>query len=340
MATYYDIFGQKVQYLSSDPSPVTEGQVWYNSTSNTAKFQGYQAAAWSTGGNFNTTADGRSGAGTQTAGLVFLGRVAPYPVGGPETTNNEEYDGTSWTEVNNLSTKRTGAFGGGTQTAAVAAGGYADNPTNPSQSLSVTENYDGTSWTGGGSLNTGRAYSYVMVGAQNAGMVSGGYRQQTVAGVNSTELYDGSIWATANAFSTPNAYGRAMFGATQTAAIATTAYQSPSPTPTTSATESWDGTCWTATTSYPAAYLVASGFGTQTSGIVAGGGVTDTNSWDGTAWTATTSLPATRSTSATSTSGTSSAGFLTGGNVGGSSYSKNTVNWNGAGAVTKTITTS
>lgn len=338
MATYYDIFGQKVQYLSSDPSDVQVGQVWYNSTSNTAKVEGYQAAAWSTSGNFNTTADGRSGAGTQTAGLVFLGRVAPYPTGGPETTNNEEYDGTSWTEVNNLSTKRTGAFGGGTQTAAVAAGGYIGIP---SSSIANTENYDGSTWTGGGSLNTGRAYSYVMVGTQGAGMVSGGYRQQTVAGVNSTELYDGSIWATANAFSTPNAYGRAMFGATQTAAIATTAYQSPGPAPgNTSATESWDGTCWTSTTSYPAAYLVASGFGTQTLGLVAGGGVIDTNTWDGTSWTATTSLPATRNNSATGTSATSSAGFVTGGNVGGSSYSKNTVNWDGAGQVTKTITTS
>jgi hypothetical protein len=37
VATYYDIFGQKVQYLSSDPSDVQKGQVWYNSTSNTAK---------------------------------------------------------------------------------------------------------------------------------------------------------------------------------------------------------------------------------------------------------------------------------------------------------------
>ena len=32
MATYYEIHGQKVKYLSSDPSPVTEGQVWYNSS--------------------------------------------------------------------------------------------------------------------------------------------------------------------------------------------------------------------------------------------------------------------------------------------------------------------
>jgi hypothetical protein len=47
VATYYDINGQKVQNLASDPSPVQEGQVWYNTTSNTAKVQGYQSAAWS-----------------------------------------------------------------------------------------------------------------------------------------------------------------------------------------------------------------------------------------------------------------------------------------------------
>jgi hypothetical protein len=32
MAAYINIFGQKIQYISSDPEPVQEGQVWYNST--------------------------------------------------------------------------------------------------------------------------------------------------------------------------------------------------------------------------------------------------------------------------------------------------------------------
>jgi hypothetical protein len=37
MATYYGTYGQKVQYLASDPSDPQIGQVWYNSTSATLK---------------------------------------------------------------------------------------------------------------------------------------------------------------------------------------------------------------------------------------------------------------------------------------------------------------
>ena len=37
MATYQDIKGLKVKYLSADPSNLSEGDVWYNSTSDTLK---------------------------------------------------------------------------------------------------------------------------------------------------------------------------------------------------------------------------------------------------------------------------------------------------------------
>jgi hypothetical protein len=33
MATYTGIKGQSVQVVSSDPSPLIPGQIWYNSTS-------------------------------------------------------------------------------------------------------------------------------------------------------------------------------------------------------------------------------------------------------------------------------------------------------------------
>ena len=58
MATYYDIHGQKVKYLSSDPSPVTKGQVWYNSTSNTLKIRSYKNAVWTSGTNRHYAARG------------------------------------------------------------------------------------------------------------------------------------------------------------------------------------------------------------------------------------------------------------------------------------------
>jgi len=38
MATYLSIKGVKIPRLASDPSPLIEGMVWYNTTSNTLKF--------------------------------------------------------------------------------------------------------------------------------------------------------------------------------------------------------------------------------------------------------------------------------------------------------------
>ena len=76
MATYYDIFGQKVQYLSSDPSPVAVGQVWYNSTTNTAKIYTNVGAAVSTGGQLNTSLGALGNqTGTQTDALASGGEL-------------------------------------------------------------------------------------------------------------------------------------------------------------------------------------------------------------------------------------------------------------------------
>jgi hypothetical protein len=37
MATYKEIFGKQIKFLSSDPANEAEGQIWYNSTSGTFK---------------------------------------------------------------------------------------------------------------------------------------------------------------------------------------------------------------------------------------------------------------------------------------------------------------
>tara|TARA_R100001086_G_C11796867_1_gene247831 strand:- start:899 stop:1051 length:153 start_codon:yes stop_codon:yes gene_type:complete len=38
MAIYKSIKGVKIQSLASDPSPLVEGMVWYNTTTNLLKF--------------------------------------------------------------------------------------------------------------------------------------------------------------------------------------------------------------------------------------------------------------------------------------------------------------
>src|SRR5210317_1921198 len=99
MAEYKGIHGTKKQNYTSDPDNPITGQVWYNETSQTMKFQ-YPTtiAAWATGNDLNTAKVTRVGGGTQTAGIVFGG--------GPATGATETYDGTSYTEVNDMNTGR------------------------------------------------------------------------------------------------------------------------------------------------------------------------------------------------------------------------------------------
>ena len=69
MADYKAIKGWTIQTVSSDPSNLTTGQVWYNST--LGKVRGAQLAAgsWASGGNMNAPGTNAAGAsnGTPTA---------------------------------------------------------------------------------------------------------------------------------------------------------------------------------------------------------------------------------------------------------------------------------
>jgi hypothetical protein len=90
MAEYINIRGQSIEVVASDPANPTQGQIWYNSTSNTLKGLGVSTAgAWATGNPLNTARQELGGAGTQTAALAFGGSP-------PVTGATEEYNGTSW----------------------------------------------------------------------------------------------------------------------------------------------------------------------------------------------------------------------------------------------------
>ena len=156
MATYYDIKGQKVQNRSSDPSPVQVGQVWYNTTSNTAKFQGYVAtASWATGTNYPVSVRDASGFGTPNAAII-LGGNAP-----PTTSAVNTYDGSSWTSTTALPANLSGADADGPQTAGLFAGGT-DTTANYDWNGSSwsAETYDGTCWTTSASMNVARSNAH------------------------------------------------------------------------------------------------------------------------------------------------------------------------------------
>ena len=119
MATYKQIYGTNVEVLASDPSNPVEGQIWYNSTSQTLKGYALVAGSWATAGPLNTARGTLAGAGIQTAGLAFGGITTV------NVANTESWNGTSWSQADELNTARNSLAGSGTNTAALAFGGAA-----------------------------------------------------------------------------------------------------------------------------------------------------------------------------------------------------------------------
>ena len=84
MTTYKGINGFAVQSVASDPSPLDEGQVWYNNATYAFKLAAVTTAGtFASGGNLNTARTRLAGAGTQTATVAF-GGAAPSTTGATE----------------------------------------------------------------------------------------------------------------------------------------------------------------------------------------------------------------------------------------------------------------
>ena len=84
--------------VASNPSPVSEGDVWYNNVAFKLRVQGkaISSASWSSGGSMNVASHARSGIGQVNTAVLAVG-VDPAPQG-----RTELYNGSSWTEVGDL----------------------------------------------------------------------------------------------------------------------------------------------------------------------------------------------------------------------------------------------
>ena len=156
MADYKNIKGFNIQYLDSDPPNPIEGQMWFNSTSQTlkgAEVGGIAAGTWASGGSLNTGRFEVSSGGTQTSSIIGGGRSAGSPPG-LIMDNAEIYNGSAWTAIATINTTRRAAQGAGTSnTAAIIYGG--PSQASPPFSNSVdTESWNGSSWTEVNNLTT------------------------------------------------------------------------------------------------------------------------------------------------------------------------------------------
>jgi len=332
MTNYTGIQGQNILIVSSDPANPVEGQIWYNTTSNTLK--DYQSvvvnAAWASGGNLNTARSQRGGAGTQTAALGaggYSSGSSPY-----NTTAVESYNGSSWTAVASLNSDvRGNCVAGGTNTAVLSFLGVQGNNTFTAQ----TESWNGSSWTTVGSLNLQRS-SAGSAGTQTAALAFGGYFPPPNR--NNSESWNGTSWTATPTLNTIIS-GNAGAGI-QTAALSFGGGGGSPSTPTTQ-TEIWNGTSWTVGPSLGTARYSLAGFGIQTAAVAAGGVTPSatgaTELYNGTSWS---SSPASLTTARGNLggTGTQSLGLV----YGGLPFQTTTEEWTGPSTAlqTKTITTS
>ena len=224
MAEYKGIHGTKIQNYTADPDNAITGQVWYNETSQTMKFQ-YPTtiASWSTGTSINTARYGGATSGIYTAALL---------AGGQDTAKvalTESWDGTSWTEVNDLNTARAymGSSSNAPYTASLVFGGQS------TVNHADTELWNGSSWTEVNDLNTARR-QISGIGISTAALATNGY---TTAAVNLNESWNGTSWTETTDLNTTKTYR--VGAGTQTALLVYGGDPSPA------VTEDWNGTSWT-----------------------------------------------------------------------------------------------
>jgi hypothetical protein len=330
VATYYDINGQKVQNLASDPSPVQEGQVWYNTTSNTAKVEGYQADSVATSGNVNTARTQLGGVGTLNAGVIFGGESPAL------TAATENYDGSTWTSSGSAPVAKSDMHSSGTQTAALWGGG--------SPLSSGSFEYDGSTWTAGGNMTfSGRDFYSGSAGTQGAALQIGGFiNPGSFSAV--MQNYDGTSWA-----NIPQTFPSAPISSN----IATTGTQTscissggPPGTPDQTLSQTWDGSSWTVVNSLSTGIRSAVASGTVGAGTLISGSAPSNppyydpgiQIWDGTCWALSPATLSVGRSQAAGGGGTGAAYVASGSDDAG--YTNTTEIFTPAGLVTQTLTTS
>jgi hypothetical protein len=326
--------GAGVSQLASDPPSPTEGQMWYNTTTNTLKQYALGAGAWASGGNLNTARTFSFGTGTQTAALCAGGDTSPP---GTNTVATELYDGSTWTEVNDLNTGKRHGGNAGTQTSALAFGGITTTTTN------TNESWNGSNWTEVADLNQVR-HGFAGAGISNTSALAfGGFDPATFptptgGRLTQTESWNGTSWTEVNDLNSRRT-DMASGNGTATSALCAGGNE---PAALTNKTESWDGTSWTEVNDLNTTRSNFASAGADNTSALAFGGQTPpltgvTEEWNGTSWTEVADLSTARWNLKSALRGTTSASLAFGGET--PTVTNATEEWTQAVAI-QTITAS
>ena len=242
-----------IQSVSSDPSPLVEGAIWYNTAQYSLKTATIAPfTTFTSGGSLATGRSAAAGAGTASAAFAIGGSTPA------NTTSTEVYNGTSWSGGTALPAARAYAAGCGTTSAALVIAGDAPGI------VATVLIYNGTSWSSTGSLSTARELP-IAVGTSSAALAAGGTNGVSIQ--SSTELYNGTSWSS-SATMTIGRYGAGMSGAS-TAAFA---FGGVAPSIFNSTSETYTGTSWSSSASMLVTRYYVAGNGASSNNAMAIGG--------------------------------------------------------------------
>ena len=267
MTTYKEIKGTQIQVLSSDPSNLLDGQVWYNSTDQAVKAAVFSADTVTSGGNYPETLYQAGSAGVQTAALGYGGRP-----NNNRTTGSYSYNGTNWTSTPSLNSARSvfqGSFG--TSTSAIAINGQGP-PLSPPVFVDFVEEFNGSSWSEKNSTNETRRQCGGVGATGTSGLAAGGFLPAGTTSVN-VEQWNGTNWTEVNNLNNAGSYKGGAGDVTAGLVFANSAK-----------VESWNGTNWTELTDAPVNLGLGGG---QTTAAIAAEGPANQNilKYNGSSWT-------------------------------------------------------
>ena len=281
MSTYKAIKGQNIRVVSSDPSNLALGDIWYNSTSNLLKVVAQQAS-WSLTGDISTGRCMCFTGGTKDAGWIAGGRPGNQTV-------SQDWDGTSFAVGNSLNTGANSGGKAGLYNSGLRAAG------NGTGAGTTSEEYDGTTWTAGGTIPTSglprsRTYGCAGSGLQDAAWVaSGGPGGEGTPGWTTAFKYDGTSWSSTGA--TQSIRWVAAACGTESAGLFYGGYNYASAS---TNTEHYNGSVFSEENNMPSGRNTWGGAGTQSAAGGAGGAPGYSNNYflyDGTNWSTGSTMP-------------------------------------------------
>ena len=275
MATYKAIKGITVQDLASDPSTLIQGEVWYNSTSETLKAV-QLTGSWAAGGTM-INARGSMASGGGAVDAMWLGGGIPFSA-------FHYYNGTGWTAQTNLPAGGPGLSnnlyvqtGIGIQDALFVGHGLKDFPKGASPDIML---FNGSSWAS--SPAGPDHYNGSGWGTTAAAMMAGGNTWPNTYPTALSYTWNGSAWASDSTLPVAR-QGNRSAGVVETAGFIVGG----NPGSLDNTTE-WNGTSWSESGVYPT-QIYTPGCGGPISAAIAVGGSDGSNTavanqYDGSTW--------------------------------------------------------